>query len=121
MNTPTDTDLSRRVAELHQYIAEGRILEAMDEFYDENVSMQDNLMEPCVGRAANVEREKSWLETVQEWKSFEAKNLAVVGDTTFAETSMDYVTKDGQEVHQEQVSRAVWRNGRIVDERFYHA
>ena len=51
----------------------------------------------------------------------EVKHIAVVGDTSFAETSMDFTTKDGQEIHQEQVARAVWKDGRIVDERFYHA
>ena len=115
-----ESNLAQRAHELHEYIAQGRILDAMDEFYAEDVVMQENLGEPCRGRAANVEREKAWLETVAEWKGFQLLALAVDGDTTFAETSMDYRTTDGQNVHLEQVSRAVWSEGRIVNERFYH-
>ena len=120
MQNQDEQTIEARARELHEYIAEGKILEAMDEFYAEDVSMQDNLDEPCRGRAANIEREKAWLATVAEWKGFEVVAIAVTGNVSFAETTMDYVTTDGQAVHGEQVSRAVWRDGRIVDERFYH-
>ena len=117
----TDTnELLERARELHRYIAEGKILEAMHEFYADDVVMQDNLEEPCRGLAANIEREQAWLDSVASWKDFQLVALAARDDVSFAETTMDFTTKDGTEVHSEQVSRARWRDGRIVDERFYH-
>ena len=121
MSSTQQTSIQDRVRDLQRYIQEGRIIEALEEFYDPEVVMQDNLEQPTQGLAANVEREQAWLDSVSEWRGFEVLAIAVQGDTSFAETSMDFVTKDGQVIHQEQTSRAVWRAGKIVSERFYHA
>jgi ketosteroid isomerase-like protein len=121
MTTKTETTVMQRVRHLHEYIAEGRILEALHEVYADDVVMQENLEAPCRGLAANVEREKAWHRGIAVWKGFEVKALAVDGDTSFAETSMDFVAVDGTAVHLEQVARATWRDGRIVAERFYHS
>lgn len=119
MNAQSKTDILQRVTQLQDYIAEGRIIEAMHEFYGEEVVMRDNAEEPCRGLADNIEREKAWLDGVAEWKGFEVKAIGAGEDTTFAETTMDFVTKDGQTIHSEQVARAIWKDGKIVDERFY--
>lgn len=113
-------DIQTLVHELHEAIARGEILEAIETFYDDDVVMQENTNEPWRGKAKNIEREKEWLANIAEWKGFEVKSIAVAGETTFAETTFDFVTKDGQEVHMEQVARARWKNGKIVEERFYH-
>ena len=119
MNT-TESTIAQRATELQDYIATGRIFEALDEFYAEDVVMQENMEAPIAGRAANIEREKAWLDTVETFTGFTVENLAVGGDVSFVETSMSYIAKDGQKVELTQVSRARWRDGKIVDERFYH-
>ena len=112
--------LRQRVQDLQDYIAQGRVMEAMDEFYAEEVSMQENLDAPTVGRAANIEREKEFLANVKEWKRFEVKSIGIDGDIALVESISEFVTQDGTNVHSEQVSRSVWKDGKIVDERFYH-
>ncbi len=111
----------QRTRDLQDYIRTGRIIEAMEEFYAEDVVMQDDSEEPTRGRSANIERERAWLDSVAEFKSFDVTSIAVEGDTSFVESSMDFVTKDGQAFHLEQVARAVWKGDRIVSERFYRA
>ena len=56
MNTP---DLRHRVDTLNTMIQQGRIMEAMEEFYADNVVMSENDAEPTVGLAANLEREQA--------------------------------------------------------------
>ena len=121
MSTQTEATVLERVRAMHDYIREGRILDAVEEFYAEDCAMQEGLGEPIRGRDVNLEREKEFLDSIAEWKGFEVKAIAVDGDRSLAETTMDFVTKDGQEVHLEQIARAIWRDGRIVDERFYAA
>jgi SnoaL-like domain len=118
--TPAVPDLARRVADLQRFIAEGRILQAMDEFYGPELVMQENQQPPCVGLAANRERERAFVAAVREWKGSRVLASAVAGDTSFVESELHFVLQDGTEVRQVQVSRARWRDGRIVDERFYH-
>ncbi len=50
--------VKERLRDLIRYIQEGRILDAMNEFYAEDVKMQENGNPPTVGLQANIEREK---------------------------------------------------------------
>ncbi len=120
MSTQTAINLQDRLEDLFAYIRGGRILEAINEFYAEDAAMQENDQPPTVGREANLEREKQFLNTVKEWKRFDVTAKGVGDDVTFYETVMDWVAMDGTPVHVEQVVVAKWQDGKIIHERFYH-
>jgi ketosteroid isomerase-like protein len=109
-----------RIHELIDWIRQGRILDAMEEFYADDVVMTEPY-HTTEGKAANIEREKAFLASVKEWKNFEVKATAVEGDVSLSEQVMDWTTTDGREMHVEQIAVARWRGGRIVHERFYYA
>lgn len=114
------TDLQQRLNNLFDYIRQGKIIDAMSEFYDSDTVMQDNANPPTKGRAANIEREKQFLSGVKEWKGFTVTASGVGDNVTFYESTMDFIATNGQPVHLEQVSVAKWSNGKIVHERFYY-
>ena len=72
MSTSTTINLQDRLEDLFSYIREGRILDAINEFYAEDAAMQENNLPPTVGREANYEREKQFLSMVKEWKGFDS-------------------------------------------------
>lgn len=119
MNTTTP-NLRDLAAALHTRVAEGELLAGFDEFYAEDVSMQENLDEPVVGHAANREREEAFLASIAEFHGYEVHAIAAVGDVTFVESTMRFRATSGDEVSQTQVARSRWRDGKIVEERFYH-
>ncbi|HSE60411.1 MAG TPA: ester cyclase [Nitrospiraceae bacterium] len=114
------TNLQQRLQGLLDHIRNGKIIEAMNEFYDRDTVMQDNANPPTKGLAANIEREKQFLNGVKEWKGFTVKASAAGDNVTFYECMMDFIATNGQPVHMEQVSVAKWNNGKIVQERFYY-
>jgi len=113
-------NLQQRLNDQFDYIRQGKIIEAMNEFYDKDTKMQENGNPPTVGLAANIEREKQFLNGVKEWKGFNVTASAVGDNVTFYECSLDFVTTTGQSVHLEQVVVSKWENGKIVHERFYY-
>lgn len=118
--TPTiPRTIAQRVNDLIAHIQQGRVIDAMHEFYDRDVSMRENANPPSVGLDANIEREKKFLAQVKTWKGFTVTGLAVNGDTAFIENVIEFVSTDGRDVRLEQVSVQRWKNGRIVSERFY--
>jgi SnoaL-like polyketide cyclase len=114
------TNLQQRLNDLFGYIRQGKIVEAMNEFYEKDIVMQDNANPPTKGLAANIEREKQFLSGVKEWKGFDVTASAVGDNVTFYECSLDFIATSGQPVHMEQVVVAKWKNGKIVHERFYY-
>jgi ketosteroid isomerase-like protein len=113
-------NLQQRLNDLFGYIRQGKIIEAMNEFYDKDAVMQENANPPTVGQAANVEREKQFMSGVKEWKGFTVTTSGVGDNVTFYESTSDFVTTGGVPVHLEQVAVAKWKNGKIVHERFYY-
>ncbi|MDO8357695.1 MAG: ester cyclase [Nitrospirota bacterium] len=113
-------NLQQRLNDLLGYIRQGKIIEAVTEFYDKDVKMQENANPPTIGQTANIEREKQFMSGVKEWKGFNVTAQAVSDDTTFYECNMDFIATNGQPVHMEQVVVAKWKNGKIIHERYYY-
>ena len=109
-----------RIHELLDYIRAGRIIDAMHEFYAENVVMEEPAHGRTEGFAANLTREEGFVASVKEFRGFEVPRVAVGEDVSFYENVMDWVDAEGNEVHVEQVSVATWEGGKIVHERFYY-
>ena len=79
----------------------GKIIEAMNEFYDKDTVMQDNANPPTKGLAANIEREKQFMSGVKEWKGFNVSASGVGDNVTFYESTNDFVATGGMPVHLE--------------------
>lgn len=114
------TNLQQRLNDLFGYIRQGKIIEAMNEFYDKDTVMQDNANPPTKGLVANIEREKQFMSGVKEWKGFTVTASGVGDNVTFYESTSDFVTTGDVPAHLEQVAVTKWKNGKIVHERFYY-
>jgi len=113
-------NLHERLNDLFSHIRQGKIIEAMTEFYDKDAAMQENANPPTVGQAANIEREKQFMSGVKEWKGFNVTASAVGDNVTFYECSLDFIATNGQAVHMEQVVVSKWNHDKIIHERFYY-
>ncbi len=113
-------NLHQRLQDLLNHIRQGKIIEAMNEFYDKGTVMQENANPPTKGLDTNIEREKQAMSGVKELKGFTVTASGVGDNVTFYESTSDYVTTGGEPGHVEQVSVAKWKNGKIVHERFYY-
>ena len=60
MGISTTTNLQERLEELFSFIRQGRILDAINEFYAEDVAMQESNFIPTVGRQANYVRRNNF-------------------------------------------------------------
>ncbi|MGE3977696.1 MAG: SnoaL-like domain-containing protein [Nitrospira sp.] len=116
----SDHNLQQRLNDLFGYVRQGKVIEAMNEFYDKDAVMQENANPPTRGLAANIEREKQFLNNVKEWKGFNVTAAGVGDNVTLYESTIDFIATNGQPVHMEQVSVAKWKNGKIVHERYYY-
>jgi hypothetical protein len=114
--------LEARVNDLVSYIQNGRILDAMHEFYADDAQMQENHNPPTVGMAANVEREKQFLAGVKQFHAFDVAAVGIDphrGKTT-VQSTLKFEAVDGTDVTMDQVAVQTWRDGKIVHEKFYY-
>ena len=109
-----------RVQELVGYVQAGRIPEAIERFYADGATMQENRQPPTVGKAANLARELAFGDSVERWHEVTAGSIAVDGDQVLIEWVFEYTTREGQRIRMEEIAQQTWRDGRIVRERFFY-
>ncbi len=120
MTTTATPSVATLDAELNQTVLGGRILDAFDRFYADDVVMQENNTPATVGKAANREREIKFVDSIEQFHSAAILNTAVQGNLSFSEWVMDVTFKGGVRVKLEQVAVRKWLDGQITHERFYY-
>jgi len=108
-----------QVEKLVRYVEANRILDALDELYADDVSMQDNLNPPVVGKDANRERERAFFGSITVHQN-RALSVAVDGDQAVIHWLFEFTGADGKRYRMDQLSHQQWKNGRVVKERFYY-
>lgn len=115
------SDNNVRIDELLNYIRNGRIMDAMKEFYAEDVVMQEPAYGKTVGLAANLDREQKFVDSVKAFKNFETPAVSVGDGVSSYENVMDWTDTSDNDIHVEQVAVQQWKDGKIIHERFYYA
>ena len=107
---------------LYQMIGEGKLLEAFEKFYHEDVVMIEADGNTREGKDANREYEKQFLGNVQE--VHDGGVHAVTSDEengiTMVESWMEVTFKDGNRIKMEEVAVQHWKSDQIIKERFYY-
>ena len=118
----TPATLQARVNDLVEYIRAGRILEAMQEFYADDVRMQENNKPPTDGLEANYAREEQFVNYVKRWTSLDVDAVAVdaARGKTLVQVRFSFDAVDGTTQHYDQIAVQTWRNGKVVHERFIY-
>lgn len=119
MQTTLTRPVAELDAELNRMILEGNALEAFERFYAEDVVMQDQGFDPWDGKALNREREKDFFSKITDFRAGELKESAVGEDVTFSVWHYDYSHEEWGDVTYDQVAVRKWKDGEIVEERFY--
>ena len=106
--------------QLNAMILSGKAMEGFEQFYDDDVVMQENEKEPTAGKAANRQREIDFFSSLEAFHGAAVKASAAEGDVSFGEWEMDVTFKGGSRTTMHQVSVRRWKDGKIVHEKFYY-
>lgn len=114
------TQVAEQVAKLNQMIQDGKIMEAMNTFYTDDVVMAENDGATTEGLAANLDREQAFVDNTT-WYGLELKGVALGENLSMVQWFMDFHnTQYGARMAFNQVAVQRWRDGKIYDERFYY-
>lgn len=114
--------IGSRIATLVELVGRGEFLEAFERFYAEDVVMGENTNPPTVGKDANRRREQGFVEFVATLERYEARSVLVdeAAGRAVIHWVADFVGADGVRYHYDQLAHQRWRDGQIVEERFYY-
>ena len=113
-------DITNNVNDLAKMLSEGKLLEAFEKYYDENVSMQENEMEPRVGKEANRKGEEAFVGGFNKINKIEILGVAIGDNYSVMEYHFDVDHKEYGRINKKQVAVQRWQDGKIVNEKFYY-
>jgi ketosteroid isomerase-like protein len=110
----------QRVNDLIAQVERHALLDAIEEFYADDVLMQENGHPPTVGKPANRDRERGFLASVARFHEVRALSVVVHGDRAVIHWIFDYTGRDGIRYRLDQLAWQRWDGERIVEERFFY-
>jgi ketosteroid isomerase-like protein len=115
------SDIATLDKDLNDKILAGKALEAFEQYYADDVVMQENSEAPFVGKDVNRKREIEFFSSIAEFHGAKLEGSAINGDTTFGQWWWDVTFKNGQRFTSTQVAVRKWKDGKIAHERFFYS
>ena len=101
---------------------QGKMMEAFEKYYHEDVVMVEATGEERKGKAVNREFEKQWMSSLKEMHGggVTAMTSDEEAGITMYESWMDATFQDGNRMKMEEVAVQKWQGDQIIHERFYY-
>ncbi|MEP6501963.1 MAG: nuclear transport factor 2 family protein [Betaproteobacteria bacterium] len=103
-----------------ELVEAGHGVAALEEFYGENASMQENQAVPRFGKPALVANETAAQAAVTCMTARCIRPILIEGDTVVLRWTFDYVDGRGRPVHFEELAYQRWAGECILEEQFFY-
>lgn len=116
------TKLKTNVENLNALIKEGRISEAFENYYGDEVNIQVNGNPPLKGKDENRKREMIFLQEIEELNSAEIKSVTYgekEDSVSMTEWAINIKDKSGENKTIYRVNVQHWKDDKIIDEKLY--
>ncbi len=108
---------------VHQFVdrvLSNEHLQAIEEFYHEDATMQENFAVPRGPRAALIETERQMLQAHKSVATNSIGPMFVSGDHSVIHWVFEFTRPDDTVMRIDELAYQTWRGDRIATERFYY-
>ena len=109
-----------RVAAFVAVVEAGRYVEAIEQFYHPDASMQDNQQPPRVGRDRLVADERATMARFAQMKTDPVEDILIDGDKVMIRWRFTFTPAEGPAMTMEELALQRWVGDRIAQERFFY-
>ncbi|MGH8688997.1 MAG: nuclear transport factor 2 family protein [Burkholderiales bacterium] len=109
-----------RVKQLIALVEQAKFVEAIERFYADDASMQENSAAPRRGKQTLVDFERKFLATLKSARTLPMEDLLVDGDRVVIRWQFEFTRADGSVMRLDELALQKWRGDLIVEERFYY-
>ncbi len=117
-----NTDVKSKLTEMLEMLQKGQMTEGQEKYFADDVVTQEGNDASVTGKQSAIERLKNFREAlgITGFVSYAIGSVAVEGNVSFYDAVLSVKVKSGDTIHLEQVVRTEWKNGKIVNERYFH-
>lgn len=101
-------------------VTAGRFVEALQGFYGEEASMQENNAQPRRGLTTLIAHEQKVIAAHTSVRVRPTDLCLIDGDNVVIRWIFEFTRRDGHMAKLDELTWQRWRDGKIVQERFYY-
>jgi ketosteroid isomerase-like protein len=111
-----------KAKDIYDLSAKGKMLEAFEKYYHNDVVMVEATGETRKGKEANRKFQQEFMGMIKEVHGTGVRTITSneKEGITMVESWMDATYKDGNKVMMEEVAVQKWKGDKIIHERFYY-
>ena len=114
--------LKNNVDKLNALIREGKIMEAFEKYYGDEVIIQVNGNPPITGKDQNRKREMIFLQEIEKLNSAEINAVTFGGtddNVSMTEWAINIENKAGEQKTIYRVNVQHWKEDKVINEKLY--
>jgi hypothetical protein len=109
-----------RIEGLIARVENGEFVEALQEFYAEDASMQENGEAPRIGLAALVAHERRVIAAFEKVQARCVRPVLAQGEHVVIHWLFEFTAADGKALRLDELSHQRWQCDRVAEEKFYY-
>ena len=112
--------LIEKVSDLNDMIIQGKVLEAFDTYYHDEVCIVLHQNEIIEGKKENRVLKEQFLKSILDWHSAQPMKVSIGEGITMVEWLYNFT--DRMKVNKKEMHVAVqeWKDGKIIKEKLYY-
>ncbi len=111
--------IQENLTKMNSLISQGQIIDAVDQFFHDNILTQEVGGEPKQGKALKREGLVDFVNNIAAVKEITVHNNAINGDTSYSEYTFRFDFKDGSNVNWNEIISRQWDGDQVVRERYF--
>jgi hypothetical protein len=109
-----------RVTALIALVEQGKFTDALEQFYLDDASMQENAGPPRRGLTDLVAHERGLVASFETIAGRQVGPVFIDNDHVVLNWVFDFTRRDGTVAHFDELTLQRWQGDRIAEERFYY-
>ena len=110
----------QRVDEFIAMVVNEKHIDANNEFYHEDGSMQEKFNPPRIGKDHLIAHERESHDKFQSMEPFPPKSVLIDGDKVAIQWMFEIIDPLGQKRRLEEISLQTWKADKIIQEQFFY-
>ncbi len=101
-------------------VEQGQYVEAIEQFYAPQASMQENSQPPRRGRDTLVAYERAVIAACSAMRTLPVESFLVDGDFVVIHWVFEFTRRSGKTMRIDELAHQRWEGEKIVEERFFY-
>ena len=104
---------------MNELVAGGQLIDAAEKYYAPDIRTVEFDGRITEGKQAAMKKLNDFVADIQKVNEITLLRSASDDNASFAEFILDIDMKDGSNIYLHEIVRSVWKNGLVVEERYF--